>query len=163
METQVDIARKKILNTIDLQRMLTIWRFKNHQVVFTNGCFDILHRGHVEYLSQAATFGDKLIVGMNSDHSVRQLKGPDRPVQDEDTRALILAMLPMVQAVILFDEETPHNLIDQVKPDVLVKGGDYKAEEIVGADLVKASGGQVVIIPFVEGHSTSEIIDRLKK
>jgi D-beta-D-heptose 7-phosphate kinase/D-beta-D-heptose 1-phosphate adenosyltransferase len=132
------------------------------KMVFTNGCFDILHKGHILYLSSAAELGDYLVIGLNSDNSVKRLKGKDRPFQDEESRALILASLSFVDHVIIFDEDTPHELIDKVKPDVLVKGGDYKAEEIVGYDLVTARGGEVRIIEFVEGQSSSRIINKLK-
>jgi len=162
MNRYMQSARRKILQKEDLVRMLAIWRFKEHRIVFTNGCFDILHRGHLEYLSEAASLGDVLIVGMNSDRSVRNLKGENRPVQDEETRALALAMLPMVKAVVMFSEPTPEELIRVVKPDILIKGGDYREEEIAGAETVRQSGGQVVILPFIEGHSTSKIIEKLR-
>ncbi|MGC9470961.1 MAG: D-glycero-beta-D-manno-heptose 1-phosphate adenylyltransferase [Bacteroidales bacterium] len=162
MNLYMQSARRKILQKEDLVRMLTIWRFKEHRIVFTNGCFDILHRGHLEYLSEAASLGDVLIIGMNSDGSVRNLKGESRPVQDEETRALALAMLPMVKAVVVFSEPTPEELIRLVKPDILVKGGDYREEEIAGAETVRQSGGQVVILPFIKGHSTSKIIEKLR-
>ena len=128
------------------------------KIVFTNGCFDILHRGHIEYLSKASDLGDVLIIGLNTDASVKRIKGEGRPVQDETSRALILASLRFVEAVILFDEDTPYDLISMIKPDVLVKGGDYTEETIVGADIVKAIGGEVVTIPLVEGYSTSGLI-----
>ena len=128
------------------------------KIVFTNGCFDILHRGHVEYLQKAKTFGDKLIVGLNSDASVRRLKGPTRPVQDQESRKIILEALRCVDEVIIFDEDTPYELIQKIQPDVLVKGADYKPEDIVGYDIVKAKGGEVRTVEFVEGHSTSRIL-----
>jgi rfaE bifunctional protein nucleotidyltransferase chain/domain len=136
-----------------------MWKFQGRKVVFTNGCFDILHRGHIEYLSKARDCGDVLIIGLNTDASVRRLKGEKRPVQDEQTRALILASLRFVEGVVLFDEDTPYDLISFLKPDVLVKGGDYSRETIVGADVVEASGGEVVVIPLVEGYSTSGILN----
>jgi rfaE bifunctional protein nucleotidyltransferase chain/domain len=138
-----------------------MWRFQGRKIVFTNGCFDILHKGHVEYLSKARDLGDILIIGLNTDASVSRLKGSGRPVQDQSSRALVLASLRVVEAVVFFEEDTPYNLIDLVKPDVLVKGGDYTEENIVGADVVKANGGSVVIIPLVEGYSTSGIIKKL--
>jgi rfaE bifunctional protein nucleotidyltransferase chain/domain len=138
-----------------------MWRFQGRKIVFTNGCFDILHKGHVEYLSKARDLGDILIIGLNTDASVSRLKGSGRPVQDQSSRALVLASLRFVEAVVFFEEDTPYNLIDLVKPDVLVKGGDYTEENIVGADVVKANGGSVVIIPLVEGYSTSGIIKKL--
>ncbi|MDR0437764.1 MAG: D-glycero-beta-D-manno-heptose 1-phosphate adenylyltransferase [Bacteroidales bacterium] len=128
------------------------------KIVFTNGCFDILHRGHVEYLQKAKAFGDKLIVGLNSDASVRHLKGKTRPIQDQESRKIILEALRCVDEVIIFDEDTPYELIKKVQPDVLVKGADYKPEDIVGYDIVKAKGGEVRTVEFVEGHSTSGIL-----
>lgn len=133
------------------------------KIVFTNGCFDILHRGHITYLAQARQLGDLLVVGLNSDASVRRLKGPERPVNDEQSRALLLAALEMVDYVVLFEENTPYNLILKVKPDLLVKGGDYDIHNIVGADFVRQRGGEVRTIPFVQGFSSSSIIDHLKQ
>lgn len=132
------------------------------KIVFTNGCFDILHCGHITYLAQARQLGDLLVVGLNSDASVKRLKGPQRPVNPQEARALVLAALEVVDYVVFFEEDTPYNIISQVKPDVLVKGGDYQLENIVGADVVRARGGQVLTIPFVEGFSTSSIIENLK-
>ncbi len=131
------------------------------KIVFTNGCFDILHRGHVEYLQKARTFGDKLVVGLNSDASVRRLKGPARPIQDQESRKFILEALRCVDEVIIFDEDTPYELIRKIQPDVLVKGADYKPEDIVGYDIVKAKGGEVRTVKFVEGHSTSGIVAKM--
>lgn len=133
------------------------------KIVFTNGCFDILHRGHITYLAKARQLGDLLVVGLNSDASVRRLKGPQRPVNDEMARAQVLAALEVVDYVVLFEEDTPYNVIAKVKPDMLVKGGDYKIENIVGADFVQQRGGQVLTIPFVDGFSTTSIIDHLKR
>lgn len=133
------------------------------KIVFTNGCFDILHRGHITYLARARQLGDLLVVGLNSDASVRRLKGPERPVNDERSRALLLAALEMVDYVVLFEEDTPYNLILKVKPDLLVKGGDYDIHNIVGADFVRQRGGEVRTIPFVQGFSSSSIIDHLKQ
>lgn len=138
-------------------------RLHQQKIVFTNGCFDILHRGHVTYLAQACQMGDLLVVGLNSDASVRRLKGPERPVNDEQSRALLLAALEMVDYVVLFEEDTPYNLILKVKPDLLVKGGDYDIDNIVGADFVRQRGGEVRTIPFVQGFSSSSIIDHLKQ
>lgn len=152
----------KILSNDTLQETLEVWSAENKVIVFTNGCFDILHRGHVEYLAKAAELGDKLFVGLNSDKSVRQLKGPERPVQDECARAVILASLQVVSGVMLFSEETPYELIKKVQPDVLVKGADWKIEDIVGYDIVTAKGGRVETISFVEGHSTTNIINKVK-
>ena len=129
-------------------------------LVFTNGCFDILHRGHVEYLAYARGLGDWLVVGLNADDSVRRLKGPSRPVNGAHDRALVLAALAVVDAVILFEEDTPQRLISALLPDVLVKGGDYREEDIVGADEVVAAGGRVVVAPLVPGRSTTSILER---
>jgi rfaE bifunctional protein nucleotidyltransferase chain/domain len=153
--------KQKIINYTELNRNIALWKFKGLKIVFTNGCFDILHLGHVEYLSRAASYGDILIIGLNSDRSVKSIKGPTRPVQDENSRATILASLQFVDRVILFDEDTPYELIKQIQPDVLVKGADYKPENIVGYDIVKAKGGEIITIEFVEGHSTTGIINKM--
>lgn len=131
------------------------------KVVFTNGCFDLLHAGHVIYLQEARDQGDLLVLGLNSDDSVRRLKGENRPVRAEIDRAVLLAGLESVDLVAVFEEDTPEKLIKKLRPDVLVKGGDYALSEIVGADFVQSIGGQVVIIPFVEGFSSSNIIDKI--
>ena len=132
------------------------------KIVFTNGCFDVLHYGHVHYLAQAKELGDVLVVGLNSDASVRRLKGDGRPVNPEYARALVLAALEMVDYVCLFEEDTPYNLIAAVQPDVLVKGGDYRVDNIVGGDIVKKRNGEVVVLPFVEGYSSTRIIEKSK-
>jgi rfaE bifunctional protein nucleotidyltransferase chain/domain len=157
----LDIIKDKIFDHERLVRQLAVWRFLEKKIVFTNGCFDILHRGHIEYLAKAAGYGDILIIGLNTDKSVSRLKGPSRPVQDENARAFLMASMHFVSAVTLFEEDTPYNLIRIVQPDVLVKGGDYKSEDIVGNDVVKARGGKVITIDFVKGYSTSGIIDKL--
>lgn len=159
----LEVIKEKIITDQNLESLLTYWRLKDNRIVFTNGCFDIIHRGHIEYLSKAASLGDILVVGLNSDHSVKKIKGDDRPLQDEYTRALVLASLKQVTGVYMFDEETPYNLINRIKPDVLVKGGDYKVEDIIGADVVKANGGEVITIDFLEGYSTSGLIEKLQK
>lgn len=139
------------------------WRLLGKKVVFTNGCFDILHAGHISSLTDAAQHGDVLIVGLNSDDSVKKLKGPDRPINDEKSRALVVASLVMVDAVVVFPEDTPHDLIVAIRPDVLVKGGDYKIEDIAGAKEVLAWGGQVFQNPIVSGFSTSSLIDKIQR
>ena len=155
---------KKIAYTAkEAENTLSLWRFKDDKIVFTNGCFDILHRGHIEYLAKAASLGTKLVIGLNTDASVKRLKGDSRPINDENARALLLASLVFVDKVILFDTDTPRDLIDFVQPDVLVKGGDYKSEEIVGHDIVKAKGGEVITINFIEGYSTTSMIEKMKK
>ncbi|MCG8699756.1 MAG: D-glycero-beta-D-manno-heptose 1-phosphate adenylyltransferase [Bacteroidales bacterium] len=151
----------KILSNQSIDELLNDWRKNNQKIVFTNGCFDILHRGHVEYLAKAANLGDKLFIGLNTDSSIKKIKGPGRPIQDESSRAIIMASLEVVSAVMLFSEETPYELIKKVQPDVLVKGADYKPEDIVGFDIVSAKGGSVETIEFVEGHSTTSIISKL--
>ena len=154
---------KKIAYTAkEAENTLSLWRFKDDKIVFTNGCFDILHKGHIEYLAKAASLGTKLVIGLNTDASVTRLKGDSRPVNDENARALLLASLVFVDKVILFDTDTPRDLIDFVQPDVLVKGGDYKPEEIVGYDIVKAKGGEIVTLDFVEGYSTTSLIEKMK-
>ncbi|MBQ0130520.1 MAG: D-glycero-beta-D-manno-heptose 1-phosphate adenylyltransferase [bacterium] len=160
MQTLTTI-KNKLLSREALKTKLAEWRSAGETIVFTNGCFDILHRGHVEYLAQAADLGDKLIIGLNTDASVKRLKGESRPVNDEKSRALLLSALQFVDAVVFFDEDTPYELIKQVQPDILVKGNDYKPEEIVGYDIVTAKGGKVLTIDLVEGFSTTNIIKRL--
>ncbi len=151
------LAREQLLDRYARDR-----RAPGQRVVFTNGVFDILHRGHVEYLYAARALGDILVVGLNSDSSVRRLKGPRRPLNPEYDRALVLAGLGCVDAVTLFDEDTPHQLIAALLPDVLVKGGDYRPEEVVGRPEVEAAGGRLVLIPFVEGRSTTGLVERIR-
>jgi rfaE bifunctional protein nucleotidyltransferase chain/domain len=138
-------------------------RATGKKIVFTNGCFDILHRGHIEQLARAADMGDVLMVGVNTDASVKGLKGPGRPVNSEDDRSFQLAALLCVDIVCLFDEETPASLIEAIRPDVLVKGGDYTVDQIAGADFVLQHGGRVEIIPFVSGYSTTSLIGRIRE
>ena len=153
----------KIFTLTALQQQLKRWRLLNKKIVFTNGVFDILHQGHIASLSEAASHGNILIVGVNADASVKRLKGDSRPVNDQDSRALLLASLTMTDAVIIFEEDTPYNLITAVMPDTLVKGGDYTIETIVGSKEVIANGGEVIIAPILEGFSTTAIIERMKK
>jgi rfaE bifunctional protein nucleotidyltransferase chain/domain len=152
----------KISDVTSLKRRIAAWRFQDKKVVFTNGVFDLLHTGHITYLTKAAELGDKLIIGLNTDASVKRLKGPDRPVNDENGRALLLASLFFVEAIVLFDDDTPLNLITELKPDILVKGADYAIENIVGAKEVIANGGQVKTIEFVDGFSSTSIIQKIK-
>jgi len=151
----------KVYTTDTLKSQLTEWRKNDLKIVFTNGCFDLLHLGHVDYLAKARGLGHKLIIGLNTDASVSRIKGPSRPVKDQNSRATILAAMQFVDAVIFFDEETPINLITCVQPDVLVKGGDYTLEGIVGHEMVLAKGGEVKTIPFVEGYSSSKLIAKI--
>ena len=159
---RADIIPQKILTLPQLLQRIAQWKVLEKTVVFTNGVFDILHAGHIFSLSQAAKEGDYLIVGINSDDSVKRLKGPARPVNQQDSRALVIASLLMVDAAIIFEEDTPLQLINSIEPDVLVKGGDYTIEQIVGAKEVIVKGGRVVINPVIEGFSTSSIIEKLK-
>ncbi len=161
--TNLEIIKKKVFKRDDLSRQLNIWRMQSKKIVFTNGCFDLLHHGHIDYLSKAADMGEILVIGLNSDSSVKKLnKGSNRPIQNENDRALILSSIQFIEAIILFEEDTPLELIKMVRPDVLVKGGDWKESEIVGADVVKANGGTVTTIPFVEGYSTTSIEKKIK-
>ena len=153
----------KIFTTETLQAQLKRWRLQNKKIVFTNGVFDILHEGHIASLSEAASHGNILIVGVNADAAVKRLKGESRPVNNENSRALILASLLMIDGVIIFTEDTPFNLITSIMPDILVKGGDYTIATIVGAKEVIANGGQVIIAPILEGFSTTGIIEKMKK
>lgn len=151
----------KIVSTDEFISRISEWKENDLMVVFTNGCFDILHLGHVDYLEKASKFGDKLVIGLNSDRSVGILKGAGRPINDQQARLRVLAALEFVDLVTLFDEDTPYGLIDRAKPNVLVKGGDYRRQDIVGADAVVAYGGLIKTIPLVKGYSTSEIISKI--
>lgn len=151
----------KIQTIEQLVATLNDWRLKGEKVVFTNGCFDLLHYGHLHYLAQARDLGDRLVIGLNSAGSVRRLKGPNRPINDELTRTHTLAALAMVDAVVVFEEDTPINLIRHVHPDILVKGGDWKPEQIVGSDVVLANGGKVFSLPYIEGYSTTNIEQKI--
>ncbi len=151
----------KLLNQTEALRKVQAWQAAGEKVVFSNGCFDILHAGHASYLAAAKKFGDRLIIGLNSDASVRRLKGPNRPICCEADRALLLSALQMVDAVTLFDEDTPEQLITTLMPDVLVKGADWAIEQIAGARAVLEGGGEVLTVPLVEGRSTSTIIDTI--
>ena len=146
----------------NFSRLLAFWTFKEKKIVFTNGCFDILHLGHIDYLSKAADLGNILIIGLNTDISVKKIKGDKRPVNKEDSRATILASLNFVNAVVLFDEETPFDLIKCIRPKILVKGSDYKPENIIGYDIVKENNGEIITVDLLEGYSTSSIIDNIK-
>lgn len=156
------LIEKKFHQRIDsFEKELAAWQFFNEKIVFTNGCFDILHLGHLTYLMQARELGQRLVIGLNSDASVQKLKGPQRPIQHQEARGLILAALRFVDAVILFDEDTPENLIRQIQPHILVKGSDYEGKAIAGAEFVKQQGGQVVLLDFVPGYSTTSILSKI--
>jgi D-beta-D-heptose 7-phosphate kinase/D-beta-D-heptose 1-phosphate adenosyltransferase len=158
---KAEIIPTRIYKLDELKLEVLRWRFKSKTVAFTNGCFDILHAGHIASLSQASAEASYLIVGVNSDASTKRLKGEGRPVNSQESRALLLASLIMVDAVVIFDEDTPLELIKSIMPDVLVKGGDYTWDQIVGAKEVTENGGKVVINPIVEGFSTSNIIAQI--
>jgi len=160
---KLELIQSKMLDTHTLQKRLAFWEFQNKKVVFTNGCFDLLHLGHIDYLSKARDLGDVLVIGVNTDNSVKRLnKGTNRPITGQLSRTTILASLFFVDAVVLFDEDTPYELIKMVQPDVLVKGSDYRPEDIVGYDIVKAKNGEIVTIDFLEGFSTTAIENKIK-
>ena len=161
MSPLIPPAQSKIYTTAKLDKLRETWRKKGKTVVFTNGCFDILHAGHIKYLEAAAQKGDYLVVAVNDDESVTRLKGEDRPINTLESRMYLVASLSCVDAVCSFESDTPLELINKLQPDVLVKGGDYKPEDIVGAKEVLASGGKVEVIPFVEGYSTTKIESRI--
>ena len=158
----VEGIAKKIMTVAEAKAQIQAWKVAGKTFAFTNGCFDILHPGHLYSLAQTAKEADYLIVGLNSDASVKRLKGPDRPINSTESRAIVLANLVLVDAVIVFEEDTPLELISTLLPDVLVKGGDYTIDTIVGAKEVIANGGKVIINPIVEGFSTTNIIERIK-
>lgn len=162
MQHNFDALDYKILSLSEAKKRIAFWRATKDTIVFTNGCFDLLHEGHLGLLLAAAEMGSRLIVGLNSDSSVKKLKGENRPVQSQQSRARLLAAMPFVSAVIIFDEETPLSLIETILPEVLVKGGDYTIATIVGANEVIANGGKVVTAPIVAGFSTSGIIEKIK-
>lgn len=153
----------KIIPWENISQRLSLWKTQETRIVFTNGCFDLLHYGHIHYLAQAKALGTHLVVGLNSDQSVSRLKGKHRPIKEEQNRALILAALLCVDAVILFPEDTPLSLIHEVKPDILVKGGDWPPEQIVGYEFVTSYGGQVLSLDFIEGYSTTSLEKKIKK
>ena len=152
-----------VLTANQLDQAVTFYKSKNKKIVFTNGCFDLLHVGHVRYLAEAKSLGDVLIVAVNTDRSVQVLKGPTRPIQNENDRCEILAALESVNHTILFDEETPLKLIERIKPDLLVKGGDWKISQIVGSDFVLKCGGDVRSLQFIHGRSTTTLIEKSQK
>ncbi len=163
MLDKLAVIKNKILDIGQLQNALVTWRLMSQKIVFTNGCFDILHAGHVISLAGAASFGNRLIVGVNSDASTRRLKGAGRPVQNEDGRALLLAAMHFIDAVIIFEEDTPEKLIQAISPNVLVKGGDYRVEDIAGADWVINHGGKVELINYLDNSSSTNIIKKIKE
>jgi D-glycero-beta-D-manno-heptose 1-phosphate adenylyltransferase len=154
-------SSNKLLSHEAARERVRAWQSEGLKIVFSNGCFDIMHAGHVEYLAEARKLGDRLVIGLNSDDSVRRLKGPDRPVCTENDRAAVLSALEAVDAVTLFDEDTPEELIGLLLPDILVKGSDWKVSEIAGAEAVLEHGGKVLTMPLLEGRSTSGIIEKI--
>lgn len=162
MMQKSDAINNKIVSIVELKRLVKNWRLKSEKVAFTNGCFDILHVGHIKVIEQAANNADRLIVALNTDASVKNLKGSNRPINKEQDRAKLIAALQFVDAVILFNEETPLHLIQELLPDVLVKGGDYTIDTIVGANEVIANKGEVVIVPTEEGYATTHTIQQIK-
>jgi D-glycero-beta-D-manno-heptose 1-phosphate adenylyltransferase len=156
------LVQNKIIAPEKMPHLLAVWHFKDEKTVFTNGCFDILHKGHIHLLAAAADLGKHLIVGVNSDASVRRIKKAGRPLQNQESRALVIAALDFVDMVVIFEEDTPLEIIKQIKPGVLVKGGDYKLETIVGSDFVLGYGGKVEIVPLLPGYSTTAIEEKIK-
>lgn len=156
------LIENKILTLDKLFPFLSIWKFKDNKIVFTNGCFDLLHLGHIDYLAKAADMGNKLVIGLNTDSSTSSLKGPNRPITNQTSRAHLLASLFFVDAVVLFDEPTPYNLIKAIKPHILVKGADYTVDKIVGSDIVLENGGEVKTIEYIHGYSTSAIEQKIR-
>ena len=162
MSKKLNKLKAKIFNIKDLSKIINEWRLNGDKIVFTNGCFDLIHLGHLEILARSADLGDKLIVGINSDMSIKKIKGNSRPIIEEDSRAKQLAAIEFIDAVILFNEDTPYNLINILKPDVLTKGGDYKKNDIIGNELINKEQGEVVIIPLTQGYSTTSILEKIK-
>ncbi|MDO8991857.1 D-glycero-beta-D-manno-heptose 1-phosphate adenylyltransferase [Daejeonella sp.] len=160
--SRLDNIKSKIYTTGQIKSALNVWRLLGKKLVFTNGCFDLLHLGHIDYLSKAADMGDKLVIGLNSDESASALKGPGRPIIDQLSRSVMLASFSFVDAVVIFDEPTPLHLIELVRPDILVKGADYSIEQIVGADLVLQYGGEVKTIEYLSGYSTTLIEKKIR-
>ena len=155
------IENKIIRKKEDLNNILNQWRLSKEKIVFTNGCFDILHRGHVEYLAKASVLGTKLVIGLNTDTSVRKLKGESRPINDQEARAILLSSLMFTDKIIFFEEDTPLELIRYIQPDVLVKGNDYRAEDIIGYDIVKNKGGEIITVNLTAGFSTTNILNKI--
>ena len=155
--------KSKIYSLSDLKIQSEKWKGKGKKIVFTNGCFDLVHRGHLEVLANTADLGDKLIIGLNSDFSIKELKGENRPIMDELSRAILLASLQFVDAIVFFSEETPYKLIETLVPDVLAKGGDYKVTEIAGREVVLENGGEVILVPFIHGFSSTNIVEKIKQ
>jgi rfaE bifunctional protein nucleotidyltransferase chain/domain len=163
MIDHLTLIDNKILTIEQLKPFLSIWRFQDRKIVFTNGCFDLLHLGHVDYLAKAANLGNKLVIGLNSDASTSALKGPSRPITNQTSRAHLLSSLFFVDAVVLFSDSTPYELVKAIKPDILVKGADYTIDQIVGSDVVLQNGGEVKTIEYLAGYSTTAIEEKIRK
>jgi rfaE bifunctional protein nucleotidyltransferase chain/domain len=162
MSSPLQQIRQKLYSPEEIIRKTEEWRNSGETIIFTNGCFDILHAGHIDYLARAASLGTKLIIALNSDQSVSKLKGPARPLQKENDRAFVLSALDFVSAVVLFSEDTPEKLIRTINPDILVKGADYSVEQVAGSEFIIQNGGSVVLLPILKGRSTSKVIERMK-
>ena len=161
--SRFNTLKNKIFSLENLKMQVKEWKATGEKVVFTNGCFDIMHQGHIEVLARTADLGTKLIIGLNSDSSIQKLKGKNRPIIQQQSRAILLVSFSFVDAVVLFSEDTPINLISTLLPDVLAKGGDYKIETIVGHEIVQKNGGEVILVPFVDGFSSTTIIEKIRK
>ena len=162
MSKSLEILNSKILDKERLLVKLTDWKEENKKIVFTNGCFDLIHLGHIEVIARSADLGDILIIGVNTDNSIKRLKGKNRPIVEEISRAKQLAALEFVDAVVFFDQDTPIDLIKMINPNVITKGGDYNTDQVIGNDIVTQNDGEVVIIPLTQGYSTTSILEKIK-
>ena len=162
MSKSLEILNSKILDKERLLVKLTDWKEENKKIVFTNGCFDLIHLGHIEVIARSADLGDILIIGVNTDNSIKRLKGKNRPIVKEISRAKQLAALEFVDAVVFFDQDTPIDLIKMINPNVITKGGDYNTDQVIGNDIVTQNDGEVVIIPLTHGYSTTSILEKIK-
>ena len=162
MSKSLEILNSKILDKERLLVKLTDWKEENKKIVFTNGCFDLIHLGHIEVIARSADLGDILIIGVNTDNSIKRLKGKNRPIVEEISRAKQLAALEFVDAVVLFDQDTPIDLIKMINPNIITKGGDYNTDQVIGNDIVSQNDGEVVIIPLTQGYSTTSILEKIK-
>ena len=160
--SHLNTLKQKIYSLEDMVSTSKLWKQEGEKIVFTNGCFDLVHSAHITVLAKTADLGDKLIIGLNSDESIKKIKGKNRPIIKEGSRAFLLASLSFVDAVVLFSEENPYNLISKLLPDILAKGGDYQESEIAGSNIVRENGGEVIIIPFIDGFSSTNIIEQIK-
>ena len=162
MSKSLEILNSKILDKERLLVKLTDWKEEDKKIVFTNGCFDLIHLGHIEVIARSADLGDILIIGVNTDNSIKRLKGKNRPIVEEISRAKQLAALEFVDAVVFFDQDTPMDLIKMINPNVITKGGDYNTDQVIGNDIVTQNNGEVVIIPLTQGYSTTSILEKIK-